>query len=131
MPSYVIMSALSAIVPGAILTRALDEDDDGEADFTAFGRVAADAQSEIDGVLRERFPVPFSNPIPRAVADSALALAAEKVFAMASVPAKENPFAQRAAEARALLALIAKGEKPITAKLPDAPATKPSKAAKS
>lgn len=123
MPAYIIMATLVAEVPPQFITQALDDDGDGVADAGLFDQIVANAQAEVDGILGQRYTVPFANPIPAIVVDATTKLVAEKLYSRRGTEAEKNPWAKKASEVRALLKSIAKGEVPLT---PAAAREKPS-----
>ncbi|MBI5770858.1 MAG: DUF1320 family protein [Verrucomicrobia bacterium] len=114
MPAYIIMATLTAEMPPQFVAQALDDDGDGAADAGLFDQLVANAQTEIDGILGQRFEVPFSNPIPSVVVDACTKLVAEKLYARRGFSGDKNPWEKKAAEVRAELKAIAKGERPLT-----------------
>lgn len=120
---YVLLGQLSALIPPQFLTEALDDDGDGVADPGVFDSIVDTVHKEIDGALGQRYPVPFSNPIPAVVADAAIVLTAHTLYSRRAVEDKKNPFDRRAKEVREKLAAIAKGEQPLA---PEAKRAKPS-----
>lgn len=132
MPAYLIMAALVAKIPPQFVTQALDDDGDGVADPGLFDQIVANAQTEIDGILGQRFAVPFQNPIPAIVADAALKLVGYDLYFRRGTADDKNPFKKAADDIRAELKKIAEGAKPLTPdlqrKLPSASAiTEPAK----
>lgn len=114
MPAYLLIAAVSAVIPPQFLTQALDDDGDGAADAGLFSQIVANAQTKIDGILGQRFTVPFENPIPAIVADACLNLVGDALYTRRSVPADKNPFAAAAKASLATLQKIAAGEIPLT-----------------
>ncbi|WP_414664900.1 phage protein Gp36 family protein [Horticoccus sp. 23ND18S-11] len=114
MPAYIIMATLVAEVPPQFITQALDDDGDGAADPGLFDQIVSNAQTEIDGILGQRFTVPFQNPIPAIVVDAATKFVAEKLYSRRGVDGDKNPWTKKATEIRALLKAIAKGDAPLT-----------------
>lgn len=107
--SYVEFPAMRARIPPEFLTQALDDDGDGEID--AWEAVAADACSEIDGVLGARYTVPFPAPYPALVVRAARVFAAELCYLRRGV--MEHPYAKLAEQLREELAEVAAGERPL------------------
>jgi len=114
MPEYVTMAAMNGLIPNAFLVQALDDDEDGVADPTAWADVLAAVQAEIDGVLGVRFTVPFANPLPGMVVDAAQVLAAELLYNRRGFAEDKNPWTRRARTVRERLEKIARGELPLT-----------------
>ncbi len=114
MPAYVLLSDLSGKIPSPFLIEALDDSSSGSADAAIWNQIAADVAQEINGILGQRFTVPFANPIPDIVASSAKTLACEAIYMRRGKAGKENPFDTAASDVRKLLKAIANGEKPLT-----------------
>lgn len=110
MPAYLTMAHLVAEVPPQFVTEALDDNGDGSADAGLFDQIVSNVQAEIDGLLGQKYTVPFSNPIPAVVVDAAIKLTGEKLYTRRGLEGDKNPFAKRAAEVRALLKKIGAGE---------------------
>lgn len=113
MPAYLLIAAVSAVIPPQFLTQALDDDNDGVADAGLFSQIVANAQTEIDGILGGRFTTPFDNPLPAVVSDAALKIVCEGLYKRRGIEADKNPWAKDAKEIRDRLAKIAKGEMPL------------------
>jgi phage gp36-like protein len=126
MPAYIIMATLVAEVPPQFVLQALDDDGDGVADTGLFDQVVANAQAEVDGLLGQRYAVPFQNPVPAIVVDATTKFVAEKLYSRRGLDGEKNPWSKKAADVRALLKQIAKGEVPLT---PAASREKPSASA--
>lgn len=126
MPAYIIMATLVAEVPPQFVTQALDDNGDGVADAGLFDQVVANAQAEVDGILGQRYTVPFQNPVPALVVDATTKLVAERLYSRRGLDGDKNPWAKKASEIRAILKAIAKGEMPLT---PSATREKPSASA--
>jgi phage gp36-like protein len=126
MSAYIIMATLVAAVPPQFITQALDDDGDGVADTGLFDQILANAQTEVDGLLGQRYAVPFSNPIPAIVVDATTKFVAETLYLRRGIEGDKNPWAKKAADVRATLKAIAKGDMPLT---PAASREKPSASA--
>lgn len=117
MPDYVTMTAITGMIPGKYLIEALDEDGDGQADPAAWSRVAARVKAAIDDMLEKRFDVPFENPLPALVVQSAKILALEKLYALCKRTGADgtpyNPAATTADMVRAQLKAVAAGAAPL------------------
>ncbi|HRJ48142.1 MAG TPA: DUF1320 family protein [Opitutaceae bacterium] len=114
MPAYTTLARINAVLPPQFLVEALDDDKDGVADPGVFDEVVASVQVEIDGVLGARYSTPFANPVPALVADAALKLTAEALYARRGFAEDKNPWAVRAKAIRTLLGEVAAGSKPLT-----------------
>lgn len=126
MPAYIIMATLVAEVPPQFITQALDDNGDGTADAGLFDQIVANAQAEVDGILGQRYTVPFQNPVPAIVVDATTKLVAERLYSRRGLDGEKNPWSKKASDVRALLKTIAKGEVPLT---PAAAREKPSASA--
>jgi len=126
MSAYIIMATLVAEVPPQFITQALDDNGDGVADTGLFDQVVANAQAEVDGILGQRYTVPFQNPVPAVVVDATTKFVAEKLYSRRGLDGEKNPWSKKASDARTLLKQIAKGEIPLT---PSAAREKPSASA--
>ena len=111
---YTMMGQVTAKIPPQFLLEALDDDGDGQADPGIFNQVVANAQTEIDGALGGRYPVPFDNPIPAVVANAALILTCLGIYDR-RVSADKNPFTKQANDVRTQLGEIGDGTKPLVA----------------
>lgn len=115
MPDYVMMADINGRIPSPFLIQALDDDEDGSADSAAWTAVVADVHSKINGILGQRYAVPFTNPIPAKVLDAAKVFAAYFIYARRGFTTKEkNPFKEEADKVEAQLREIAKGTEPLT-----------------
>lgn len=121
--NYIILSHLSAGIPGQHLIEALDDNGDGSADPDAIEAVLSEASRAVDGILGERFTTPFANPLPAVVHSAAVAFGSELIYQRRGLHGKENPFTSQADEARARLKEIAEGKRALS---PDARRAKPS-----
>ena len=127
MPDYVLMSEMNGLIPAAFLVQALDDDQDGAADLTAWQDVLTQVHKQIDGPLSVRFTTPFSNPLPPVVVEAAPVFAAELLYKRRGFGAEEtNPWITQANKLRTKLEAIAKGELPL---LPTIKRTQPSASA--
>lgn len=118
---YFTFTALQALIPEPDLTKALDDDADGQVD--AFDAVQAQAQKAVDALLSGRFAVPFTGDIPAVVTNAAEVFAAELCYKRRGVSDEANPWHEAATATRKRLAAIGSGEAPLT---PNANREKPS-----
>lgn len=125
MPDYVLMTEMNGLIPAAFLVQALDDDQDGAADSTAWRDVLAQVHRAIDGPLSVRYTVPFANPLPPIVAEAAPILAAELLYKRRGMSGENNPWEKQATAVRAKLERVAAGELPI---FPTTPRAQPSAA---
>ncbi len=109
---YIEQNDIAAVIPPIILTQALDDDGNGEAD--AWSVVAGAAQREVDAILGARFTVPFTDPIPAMVREAAFTFACEAIYLRRGIHGKENPFTERARSLREALAKVAAGTMPLS-----------------
>lgn len=111
MPDYFIMSDLAAELPGKFLIQALDDDKDGLADSEVFASIQSAVKNEIDGKLEQKYDVAqFGANPPALVRSIALTLACETLYRRRGIDEKNNPYTQRAKDARKKLDAIAKGD---------------------
>jgi phage gp36-like protein len=109
---YVLQSEIEARLPADFLREALDDNNDGEADAGVWDKVAAAVAAEIDGILGQRFQVPFAT-VPAVVKAAANVLALEMLYARRGTAADANPWTKQASDHRAKLNAIADGEQPL------------------
>lgn len=114
MPDYVTMSEMNGLIPTAFLVQALDDDQDGNADATAWAAVLGQVHKQIDGPLGTRFKVPFTNPLPPIVSEAAPIFAAELLYNRRGFADDKNPWTKQASELRKKLDAIAQGALPLT-----------------
>ncbi len=114
MPDYVLLANLEADLPPQFLIEALDDDSDGVIEATTWNKVAAAVAAEIDGLLGQRYTVPFQNPLPAIIPHAARILALHKLYQRRGVEDKANPFAKSAEDIRAKLSAIGSGKESLT-----------------
>jgi len=114
MSAYIIRATLAAEFPPQFITQALDDDGDGAEDTGVWDQIVTNAQTEIDGILGQRYAVPFANPIPAIVVDACTKFVAEKLYLRRGFEGDKNPWAKRASEARTALKDIGTGKTPFT-----------------
>lgn len=110
--AYVTQSEIEAELPPAFLVEALDDDGDGSEDAGLWDKVEASVAETIDGILGQRFAVPFSAPVPAVVKMAARVLVLELLYFRRSIT--PNPWEKRAQDIRAKLGRIADGDEPLT-----------------
>lgn len=125
---YVTAAKLRAALPAEVTARLLDDHGTGEADAGAWAEIQSAVQTEIDGKVGMRYPVPFADPVPPVIANAAFILAAELVYQRKGFFNDGNPWMKRAQDIRGtqgqqggqpgLLDRIAAGEIPLTAEAP-------------
>lgn len=114
--AYCTQSQLESRIPPARMIEALDDNGDGEQDSGLWEKVEAAIAQEIDGILGQRYAVPFA-PVPFAVALAAQALCADALFRRRGITDELNPWAKEAREVRARLQRMATGKEPLEATL--------------
>lgn len=120
---YLLQTDIEGDLPPQFLIQALDDDNDGFADFEVWEKVETSAREEIDGTLGQRFGVPFSAPIPPVVKAAMRVLVMERIYLRRGFSGENNPWSSQASETRKKLNAIAQGEQPLT---PDINRAKPS-----
>lgn len=112
MSNYVTRAEIEAELPPRLLVETLDDDGDGQEDNGLFATICERASADVDGILGQRFRVPFASVPP-------LAALAARVFVLATLyrrrqtPEDRNPYAKAEAEMRSKLARIANGAEPL------------------
>jgi phage gp36-like protein len=117
MPDYVLIGDLDADLPPQFLVQALDDDNDGIADAGIWTKVLKSVSEEIDGILGQKFAVPFGNPLPAIAVHAARQLAIAKLYQRRGIEDKANPYAKAAADIREKLKAIAQGKEPLAPEL--------------
>ncbi|MBB5351103.1 phage gp36-like protein [Haloferula luteola] len=109
---YITQDDIEPKLPPAFITEALDDDGDQRQDPGLWEKIEADAANDIDGILGQRFAVPFAEPIP------AIVKSAAKIFVLATLYFRRgkspNPWETPAKEMTEKLGRIANGEEPLT-----------------
>lgn len=118
---YITLAALSSGIPGPHLIEALDDNADGSADPDVVSAVLEEASRTVDGILGERFSVPFSNPLPAVVYSAAVVFGSELIYNRRGVIGKDNPFTTAADAMRKRLAEIAAGDRSLGTQEPTKP----------
>lgn len=108
MAIYFTYDDLKALIPGAFLLQALDDDGDGVID--AFEIVRDQAQGEVDAHLSARFAVPITSNVPPIAKRAAMILAAELCYQRRGTPPDQNPWAKQAEAMRKTLVMIGAGK---------------------
>ncbi len=107
------MSEMNGLIPVAFLVQALDDDQDGTADATAWTDVLNQVHKLIDGPLSVRYATPFANPLPPIVTEAAPILAAELLYKRRGMGDDQNPWVKQATAVRTKLEKIAAGDLPL------------------
>jgi phage gp36-like protein len=108
--AYVTQAQIETAIPAQHLVEALDDDRDGSADAGLLDSVIAQASQAVDAFLSPRYDVPFDDPAPSPVAESAFVFVCELLYQRRGLHGDENPFTERADAWRKKLEAIAKGE---------------------
>lgn len=111
---YILQSEIESDLPPQFLLEALDDDNDGNEDAGLWDKIEASAAEAIDGVLGQRFTVPFSAPLPAIVKTAARVFILEKLYARRGTKTEDNPWTSQANKLRTKLDRIADGEEPLT-----------------
>lgn len=110
--AYFTLAALQALIPEPDLTKALDDDADGQID--AFDAVQAQADGAVDALLSGRFAVPFTGDVPPIASQAAKIFAAELCYKRRGVSDEANPWHEAASAMRKRLVTIGDGATPLT-----------------
>jgi phage gp36-like protein len=110
---YIELSELKGKIPDRDLIAALDDNQDGVVDADVWEQIQADVQTEIDGVLGQRYATPFTAPLPAVVKLAALRFAIEAVYQHRQPLGEKSPERANANAMRAKLGAIAKGDQPL------------------
>ena len=111
--AYTTIAAVQGKIPGPILTEALDDDGDGNADEGLLDTIIQNAADAVDALICNRIATPLATP-PASVRNAALWFAVEEVYGRRQ---KELPkdFAVAIAGARAWLVAIREGKQQLDA----------------
>lgn len=101
-------------MPRELIVQALDDNRDGQIDAEIEAAWHAAVDCEIDGMLGQRYPVPFTDPLPAVVSSAGLILRCEALYQRRGIPPDQNPFSARSAAIRKKLDAIGKGVDPLT-----------------
>ena len=119
---YVEQSDIEALIPASFLLQALDDDSDGEADPGVWDKVVSAVADEIDGLLGQKYSVPFAAPYPPAVKAAAKVLMLWSLYQRRGLSGENNPWDSEAKRYRDKLDRIGTGDDPLT---PDRVGSKP------
>ncbi len=109
---YVLRADIEAKIPPTSMIEALDDDADGEEDAGLYDKISAGIDSEIDGYLSQRYPLPLASE-PAFLRAGACSLMCETLFQRRGTAPDANPFTAAAAKFRTMLAAIAAGKQPL------------------
>lgn len=112
--AYCTKSQLEAMVPPARIVESLDDNGDGTEDTGLWEKVEEAVRKKIDGILGQRFTVPFATP-PTAVVEAALTLCADTLFRRRGIVDEQNPWAKEARNTIERLQRMATGREPLEA----------------
>ena len=110
--SYVTRAEIEAEIPPQLLVESLDDDNDELEDPGLFEKLVAKASADVDGILGQRFAVPFAKAPP-------LAARAARIFLLATlyrrrqIPEDRNPYAKAEKDMVDKLTRIAVGDEPL------------------
>jgi len=114
MADYVLMTDLSARLPGKFLIQALDDDKDGLADLPVFESIQKTVKEDIDGRIGQRYePYTFGANPPALLKSAAAIFAMELLYSRRGIDAKNNPMTGQANAMRAKLDDIGNGKQPL------------------
>ncbi len=111
---YILSTDLHGLLPPAFVAEALDDDRDGMEDGGVWDVVEADAASQIDSRLGGRYTVPFAEPLPAVVVESAKIFACELLYLRRGMAGEANPWTARANGMRKRLEAIGDGSQPLS-----------------
>lgn len=109
---YLTQADIASELPPEFQLEALDDDGDGVADPGLWDKVEASAAERIDGILGQRFSVPFTAPVPAIVRSAARVFVLELLYFRRGID--PNPWAKRAGDIEQKLNRIADGDEPLT-----------------
>jgi phage gp36-like protein len=112
--AYIDINALKGKIPDRQLLEILDDDQDGVIDPAVWSQIQDDVQTEIDGILGQRYATPFTDPLPAVVKLAAQTLAVEGVFNHRNLLSEKSPERINANALRKKLSAIADGEEPLS-----------------
>lgn len=113
MSAYVTRAEIEASgLPPKWLVEALDDNGDKAEDTGLLDAIIARASADVDGILGQRFAVPFATPPPVA-ARAARILVMATLYRRRLVPEDKNPYAKAEVDAVAKLTRIAVGDEPL------------------
>ena len=119
---YCIEAHLTPLLPPQFLIEALDDDNDGVADTNLLDAIIDAASVEIDAALGQRFPVPFSSPVPALILHAAKVIVLDTLYMRRGVQEENNPWHAQADAVRKQLMAVGAGKAPLT---PDVKDSKP------
>lgn len=99
-----------AEIPLREVVRALDDNKDGDEDEGLFDQICSNAADDIDGILGQRYTVPFTAPIPPIVLRASRLIILDKLYARRQVP---NPRLKDLDDVLLKLSKIAAGEESL------------------
>lgn len=108
--TYTTRAEIEAELPPRDILRALDDDKDGVEDDDLFDQILANAAADVDGILGQRFAVPFTGTVPPIVTRASRLLVLQKLYARRGV---EFPQASALEDILARLGRIAAGAEPL------------------
>lgn len=100
-------------MPPQLLREALDDNGDKAEDAGLFDTLAMRASRDVDGILGQRFRVPFSQPVPPIVSRAARIFLLAALYRRRQVPDERNPYARMEREIVEKLSRIAVGSEPL------------------
>lgn len=116
--AYTTQAKIEAKLPPQFLTQALDDDGDGSADSGLLDQIISVCSEEIDGILGQRFDVPFTT-VPSIVASAALTLCLYTLYVRRGLSGDQNPFEKPWMAMEEKLQKIARGDLPLEYSTPE------------
>lgn len=123
--SYTTRAKIETQLPPQFILEACDDDKDGVEDAGLFDAILAEADGELNGILGQRFTVPFTGDLPPILPRAATLFVLETLYRRRGygTEANPNPFTGEARRMREKLDRIARGEEPLA---PEQVRTRPS-----
>lgn len=109
---------IEGMVPAAFILQALDDDGDGVEDAGMWDTVSKNACDEADAACSSMFTVPFAEPVPVLVAQTAQSIMAASLYRRRAIEDAKNPYAKEAAEKTSKLTRICQKEESVPKDFP-------------
>lgn len=113
--SYTTQTKIEALIPRRYLTQAFDVNGEGQVEPDTFAALLAHVDDEINGTIGPAVDYADLASTPAILTAAATVLACELIYARAGVAGDANPWADKAADMRAMLGKIGAGTMALTA----------------